>query len=29
MNLQQRSDFYALVFGIWCVSKPSKRLEMD
>lgn len=27
MNLQQRSDFYALLFGMWCASRRSKKIR--
>ena len=27
MNLQQRSDFYALLFGMWCTSRRSKKVR--
>jgi hypothetical protein len=27
MNLQQRSDFYALLFEMWCASRRSKKIR--
>jgi hypothetical protein len=27
MNLQQRSDFYALLFEMWCASRLSKKIR--
>jgi hypothetical protein len=27
MNLQQRSDFYSLLFGMWCANRRSKKIR--